>query len=99
MEKMWAAAAALALLPLLCLPARGLTGQEALERQEELVDVEGLRRAAEDSGGTAQYGASLDEGLEALLDTGTRELGGAVRPPAPAGAQLQAIQILLAQAE
>ena len=99
MEKMWAAAAALALLPLLCLPARGLTGQEALERQEELIDVEGLRRAAEDSGGTARYGASLDEGLEALLDTGTRELGGAVRTAARSGALLLAILMFCALAE
>lgn len=75
MEKVWTVLAGLVLASALCLPARALTGQEVLERQEALIDVEGLQRAAAESGGEAQYGASLDEGLEALLDTGTRELG------------------------
>lgn len=60
MEKVWTVLTALALLPVLCLPARALTGQEAVERQEALIDVDGLRRAAAESGGTAEYGASLD---------------------------------------
>lgn len=99
MKNVWTVLAVLALLPALCLPARALTGREALERQEELVDVEGLRRAAADSGGTAEYGASLDEGLEDLLDTGTRELGSAVRRAAHSGALLLVILMLCALAE
>ena len=69
MEKVWTVLAGLVLASALCLPARALTGQEVLERQEALIDVEGLQRAAAESGGEARYGASLDEGLEALLDT------------------------------
>ena len=99
MGRAWAVLAGLALLSALCLPARALTGQEALERQEELIDLEGLQRAAEESGSTAQYGASLDEGLEALLDTGTRELGGAVRKAARSGALLLVILMFCALAE
>ena len=89
----------LALASALCLPARALTGEEALRRQEELVDVDGLQRAAEQNGGQAEYGATLDEGLEALLDTGTRELSGAVRTAARSGALLMAILLFCSLAE
>ncbi len=99
MEKVWTVLAGLVLASALCLPARALTGQEVLERQEALIDVEGLQRAAAESGGEAQYGASLDEGLEALLDTGTRELGGAVRTAARSGALLLVILMFCALAE
>ena len=99
MEKVWTVLTALALLPVLCLPARALTGQEAVERQEALIDVDGLRRAAAESGGTAEYGASLDEGLEGLLDTGTKELGSAVRRAARSGALLLVILMFCALAE
>jgi len=95
----WAALAALALLPMLCLPARAVTGEDALRRQEELIEVDELRRAAEENGGQAQYGATLDEGLESLLDTGTEELGGAVRRAARSGALLLAILLFCALAE
>ena len=99
MEKVWTVLAGLVLASALCLPARALTGQEVLERQEALIDVEGLQRAAAESGGEAQYGASLDEGLEALLDTGTRELGGAVRTAARSGALLLVIVLFCALAD
>ena len=99
MGRQRAVLAAVALVSVLCLPAQALTGEEALRRQEELIDVEGLRRAAEDSGGTARYGASLDEGLENLLNTGTQELGGAVRRAARSGALLLVILLFCALAE
>ena len=89
----------LVFLSALCLPGRALTAPEVLERQEELVDVDGLRRAAEDSGGSAEYGASLDDGLESLLDTGTKELRGAVRRAARSGALLLVILMFCAVAE
>ncbi len=98
MRRRWGAWLALALLALLCLPARALTGQEALEGQEELVDVDALRRAAQESGGGAQYGATLDQGLESLLDTGTRELGGALRKAGRSGALLLVILMFCALA-
>lgn len=99
MGKRWTALAALALVLVLCLPARALTGEEALRRQEEAVEVDELRRAAEENGGQAQYGASLDEGLENLLNTGTRELGGAVRRAARSGALLLVILLFCGLAE
>lgn len=89
----------LLLLPVLILPARALTGEEVLQRQEELAEVDELQRAAEQNGGTAQYGASLDEGLEALLDTGTQELSGAVRRAARSGALLLVILLFCALTE
>lgn len=90
---------ALALVPLLCFPARALTGEEALRWQEELVEVDELQRAAEQNGGQAEYGAGLDEGLEVLLDTGTRELSGAVRTAARSGALLLVILLFCSLAE
>ena len=99
MEKAWAALLGLALLAGACLPARAVTGREALERQEELVKVDELQRSARESGGTAEYGATLDEGLENLVDTGVRELGGALRTGARSGALLLVILLFCALAE
>ena len=99
MRRKWAVLIALLALPALCAPALALTGQEALERQEELIQVDELQRAAEQSGGQAQYGDSLDEGLENLLDTGTQELGGAVRTAARSGALLLVILLFCALTE
>lgn len=99
MRKIWTALLALALLPALCLPALALGAGEALERQEELADVDGLRRSAAENGGEARYGATLDEGLEDLLDTGTREVRGAVRRAARSAALLLVILLFCALAE
>ena len=66
MGRRWMPALLLLLLPALLLPARALTGEEALRRQEDALDLDGLWRAAEQNGGTAEYGASLEEGLDAL---------------------------------
>ena len=99
MDKRWGVLLALVLLPVLCIPARALTGEEILQRQEELIEVDELQRAAEENGGEAEYGASLDEGLENLLDTGTKELGGAVRRAARSGALLLVILLFCSLAE
>lgn len=90
---------ALLALPALFLPAGALTGQEALERQEELVEVDELQRSAQQNGGELEYGISLDEGLEHLLDTGTRELSGSMRRAARSGALLLVILFFCALAE
>ena len=90
---------ALLALPALCVPVHALTGDDVLLRQEELVEVDELQRSAEENGGEAEYGASLDEGLESLLDTGTRELSGAVRKAARSGALLLVILLFCALAE
>lgn len=91
------------LLPLalwaLLLPARAMTMDEVLARQEEAVDIEGLKRAAEDSGSAAEYGADLDEGLNGLLDTGSEELGGIVRRAVRSGVLLLIILLFCAVAQ
>ncbi len=91
------------LLPLLLaglvLPAGALTPEEALERQERALELDGLERSARENGGTAQYGAGLDEGLAELLDTGTKELSGVVRRAARSGVLLLVIQLFCALAE
>jgi len=99
MDKRWGILLALALLTSLCLPAWALTGEEVLQGQEELIEVDELQRAAQRSGGELEYGISLDEGLESLLDTGTQELGGAVRRAARSGALLLVILLFCALAE
>lgn len=99
MKRVWVVLTALLALPALWLPARALTGDDVLQRQEELIEVDELQRSAEENGGEAEYGASLDEGLESLLDTGTRELSGAVRRAARSGALLLVILLFCALAE
>ena len=68
---------AFALLPLvlslLCLPAWAGTVRE------EDFGVSEVERSAAEQGGTAEYGAALDDGLAELVDTGTRELAGIIR--------------------
>ena len=68
---------AFALLPLvlslLCLPAWAGTVRE------EDFGVSEVERSAAEQGGTAEYGAGLDDGLAELVDTGTRELAGIIR--------------------
>ncbi len=68
---------AFALLPLvlslLCLPAWAGTVRE------EDFGVSEVEWSAAEQGGTAEYGAGLDDGLAELVDTGTRELAGIVR--------------------
>ncbi len=61
------------LLSLLCLPAWAGTVRE------EDFGVSEVERSAAEQGGTAEYGAGLDDGLAELVDTGTRELAGIVR--------------------
>ena len=60
-------------LSLLCLPAWAGTVRE------EDFGVSEVERSAAEQGGTAEYGAALDDGLAELVDTGTRELAGIVR--------------------
>lgn len=61
------------LLSLLCLPAWAGTVRE------EDFGVSEVERSAAEQGGTAEYGAGLDDGLAELVDTGTRELAGIIR--------------------
>ena len=61
------------LLSLLCPPAWAGTVRE------EDFGVSEVERSAAEQGGTAEYGAGLDDGLAELVDTGTRELAGIIR--------------------
>ena len=51
MDKRWGVLLAFALLLTLCLPAEALTGEDVLRRQEELIEVDELQRAAEEAPG------------------------------------------------
>lgn len=90
-------------VPLLALalvvPARAMTTDEVVIQQEEAVDIEGLERAAEGSGGSAEYGIGLDEGLEQLLDTGSKEIKGILRRAVRSGVLLLVVLLLCGIAE
>ena len=87
------------LLALLCLPARASSIGEARIIQEEDFGLNELERAAAEQGGTAEYGAALDDGLEALVDTGTRELGGILRRAVRSGVLILMILLFCGLAE
>lgn len=87
------------LLALLCLPARASGIGEARIIQEEDFGLDELERAAAEQGGTAEYGAALDDGLEVLVDTGTRELGGILRRAVRSGVLILVILLFCALAE
>ncbi len=67
--------------------------------EESIIDVDGLKRAAEDSGSGVEYGLTLDEGIGALFDTGSREVPGIVRRAVRSGVVLLAILLLVGLAE
>lgn len=93
----------LLVLPVLCLclvlPARAAEEEDVLAAQEEALDVEGLERAARESGGEIAYGTGLEDGLEQLLDTGTGALNGVVRRAVRSGVLLLVILLLCGLAE
>lgn len=76
MRWMWALCLAL----LLCVvPARAVSTDQVLEGQEDALGIEEMEREAEQQGGSAVYGESLDEGLQSLVETGKGEMFGIVR--------------------
>lgn len=54
----------------LTVPAQALSAEDVVAEQEEAAGVDKLKRAAEQLGGTADYGDSLEEGLSKLLGEG-----------------------------
>lgn len=94
---------AMALLPLvlaaLCLPARAMTPDEVLTAQEKGLELDKLERSAQENGGTADYGAGLDEGLAGLLDTGAREFEGVLRRAVRSGVLILTILLFCGLAE
>lgn len=87
------------LLALLCQPVRASSIGEVRIVQGEDFGLDGLERAAAEQGGTAEYGAALDDGLAELVDTGTRELGGILRRAVRSGVLILVILLFCALAE
>ncbi len=88
----------LILLPLLAglllMPAYAETIDQVIKQQEDALEIDELERAAEQAGGSAQYGASLDEGLQSLLETGADEAQGIIRSALRSGVLLVAVILL-----
>lgn len=87
------------LLAFLLLPASGTSAEQALNLQEETLEIEKLERAAEKAGGIAEYGATLDEGLAVLLETGRKSAGGIVKEALRSGILLLTIIMFCAFAD
>lgn len=92
-----------ALLPLmiaaLCLPGRALTTEEVLTIQEDSIELDELERSAKENGGTAEYGADLDEGIAGLIDTGVREFNGVLRRAVRSGVLILVVLLFCGLAE
>lgn len=101
MKKYRICAAALALLALLCCPARAAETQDGvLTAQSEALDLQGLEQAAEEYGGQAvTTDTGLEEGLQAILDTGSEEVFGVVRKAVRSGVLLLTVVLLCALAD
>ena len=82
------------LLAVLLVPAYAVNADEVLRQQEDTLEIDELERAAENAGGSAEYGASLDEGLKSLLETGADAAGGIIRGAVRSGVLLVAVILL-----
>lgn len=82
------------LLGSLCAPARAISVDEALQRQEESLEIDELEEAANKAGSNVEYGVSLEEGLHDLLEQGTEAAGGIIRSALKSGVLLMAVILL-----
>lgn len=82
------------LLAVLLVPAYAMNVDEVLRQQENVLEIDELERAAEDAGGSAEYGASLDEGLKHLMETGASAAGGIIRGAVRSGVMLVTVILL-----
>lgn len=87
------------LLAVLCLPARASSPDDVLNIQIEGLELDELERSAAENGGTVGYGASLDEGLAELIDTGTQELRSVVQRAVRSGVLILVILLFCSLAE
>lgn len=87
------------LLLLTAAPAHAMTAEQVLAAQEEAAEIDELERAARDSGGTAVYGETLDEGLAGLLKSGSEAAGGVIRGAVRSGVLLMVIVLLCGYGE
>lgn len=77
-----------------CSVARAVSVDEALRRQEDSLEIDELENAADRAGGTAEYGATLDEGLLGLWNEGVEAAGGILRSALRSGTLLVAVILL-----
>ena len=102
MKKYRICAAVLVVLMLLCCGARAAEMEdEVLSAQAEALDLHGLEQAAEEYGGGQAItpDTGLEEGLQAILDTGSDEVFGVVRKAVRSGVLLLAVVLLCALAD
>lgn len=95
-------AAVLVLLTLLCCGAQAAEKEdEVLSAQAEALDLHGLEQAAEEYGGgqVITPDTGLEEGLQAILDTGSDEVFGVVRKAVRSGVLLLVVVLLCALAD
>ena len=86
------------LLTVLCLPVRA-SGPGGIASAQADIQLDELERSAAENGGMADYGTDLDEGMAALFDTGTKELGGVVQRAAHSGVLILVILLFCSLAE
>lgn len=98
MRKCWKGLLLLPLVLVLILPASALSLEEVTEQQEDAAEVDELEQSAQQNGGLVDYGVSLDEGLEELLNTGTEEIGSIVKWAVRSGVLLLIIMMLCGMA-
>ena len=99
MKKVFAFLAVLTLLSGMGTASAG--GEEVLSAQSEALDLEGLEAAAEEwlPGVELEAGMGLDQGLRAVLDTGSGQIFGVVRKAVRSGVLLLTVVLLCALAE
>lgn len=72
---------------------------EVLDEQEKFADLDELERSAKRNGGIVDYGIGLDEGLEELLDTGSKEIRSVVKRAVRSGGLLLVVLMLCGVAD
>lgn len=82
------------LLSGICTSAHAVSVEEALQRQEETLEIDELEDAAHRAGGGAEYGVSLEDGLNDLLELGMDSAGGMIRSALKSGVLLMAVILL-----
>lgn len=82
------------LLSGLCFSACAISVEEALQRQEDSLEIDELEDAANKAGSDVEYGISLEEGLSDLLEQGTEAAGGIIRGALKSGVLLVAVILL-----
>ena len=81
-------------LLLLAVPCQASTAGEGQSLYEDLIEVDELEQAARKSGAETDYGVGLDEGLNALLESGLTEAEGVVKRALKSGVKLIVIVML-----